>query len=170
VLLAARHVAGGSVFQPTAEQAVFPKEIVMCINNQPFDAATLQQKFAAMFPTIRRYTRYASGGLNHDRDEEDVLAEMKAMVWCWLVRLAARGKDGTRFPGTLAYLAARAVRSGRRIAGTERAKDVMSPLAQARHGFKVERLPHSIRRCHDDIYFGRGQRRLDVYEERLADA
>jgi hypothetical protein len=33
------------------------------------------------------------------------------------------------------------VRAGRRVAGQERAKEVLSSLAQARHGFVVEKLP-----------------------------
>jgi hypothetical protein len=42
---------------------------------------------------------------------------------------------------TLATVAARAVRSGRRVCGQERAKDELSALAQQRHGFVVEKLP-----------------------------
>jgi hypothetical protein len=41
----------------------------------------------------------------------------------------------------LAGYAVRAVRSGRRLCGQERARDVLSPLAQQRHDFVVARLP-----------------------------
>jgi hypothetical protein len=66
---------------------------------------------------------------------------MVALCWKWFVRLAERGRDATRFPSALATYAAKAVRSGRRLTGMERAKDVLSPLAQQRQGFAVGKLP-----------------------------
>src|SRR5262249_7910365 len=42
---------------------------------------------------------------------------------------------------TLAAFAARAVRSGRRLCGQEKAKDVLSPRAQQRKHFAVQSLP-----------------------------
>ena len=59
----------------------------------------------------------------------------------WFVRLAGRGKDATRFPTAIAKFAARAVRSGRKLAGMDRAKDVLSAQARRRMGFAVSRLP-----------------------------
>ena len=41
----------------------------------------------------------------------------------------------------LAGYAARAVRRGRRVCGQEAGQEVLSPRAQARHGFAVRRLP-----------------------------
>jgi hypothetical protein len=73
--------------------------------------------------------------------KEEYIAEMVALCWAWHRRLAERGKDSTRFPTALATFAARAVRSGRRLAGMERTKDVLSPLAQQRKGFAVCKLP-----------------------------
>jgi hypothetical protein len=61
---------------------------------------------------------------------------MVALLWHWHLRLAQRGKDVTRFPSALASFAARAVRSGRRVYGQEKDKDVLSPLAQTRHRMK----------------------------------
>jgi hypothetical protein len=57
------------------------------------------------------------------------------------VRLARRGKDPAAFPSAIATYAARAVNNGRRVCGQERAKDVLAPLAQRRHGFTVSTLP-----------------------------
>jgi hypothetical protein len=71
----------------------------------------------------------------------DCIAEAIALAWKWFVRLAEKGKDATRFPSVLASYAARAVRSGRRLCGQERAKDVLSTVAQQRHGFCVGKLP-----------------------------
>jgi hypothetical protein len=46
----------------------------------------------------------------------------------------------------------------------------MSPLAQQRHGFRVESLPTSTRTDHEQLYATpRGQRLHDVFEERLVD-
>jgi hypothetical protein len=73
--------------------------------------------------------------------KEEYIAEMVALAWKWHRSLAERGKDATRFPTALAKYAARAVRSGRKLAGTERAKDALSPLAQQRKGFAVSPLP-----------------------------
>ena len=73
--------------------------------------------------------------------KEELLAEMTGLCWRWHLRLAQRGKDAARFPTALATFAARAVRSGRRLAGMERTKDVLSPLAQRRKGFAVSKLP-----------------------------
>jgi hypothetical protein len=66
---------------------------------------------------------------------------MIGLAWRWHLRLAEKGKDATAFPTALASYAARAVRSGSRIAGQERANDVLSPVAQRRHHFFVGRLP-----------------------------
>jgi hypothetical protein len=121
-----------------------------------------------MLPTIKRYAPMACRGLHCSHRREDAIQEMHAVVWKWLTRLAERGTDGSRFPASLAYQAARFVRSHRRITGQERSKDVLSPLAQAKHGFKVESLPACVRRSHEELH-GRGQRQLDAFEERLQD-
>ena len=57
------------------------------------------------------------------------------------VRLVNRGKKPEQFPTAITAFAGRAVKSGRRLGGQQRAKDVMSPLAQRRHGFAVSSLP-----------------------------
>ena len=132
-------------------------------------SASLHDTFLSLLPTIERYARVF---FRHTRCKNrfyDQLAEVSALAWKWFVRLAKRGKDATRFPAVLARYACRAVRCGRRLNGQERAKDVMSSLAQRRHGFTVESLP-VMQTCHDDLY-GRvdGQRRHDEFEERLHD-
>jgi hypothetical protein len=56
------------------------------------------------------------------------------------------------------------------VTGTERAKDVMSPAAQQRHGFTVESLPMSTRNSLENVYAKpHGQREMDAMEERLHD-
>ena len=70
----------------------------------------------------------------------------------------------------LASYAARAVRCGRRVCGQEKGKDVMSSLAQQRHGFGVEALPASLLSSFEERYTAaRGQNQQDAFEERLRD-
>jgi hypothetical protein len=64
-----------------------------------------------------------------------------SLCWKWWLRLVQRGKNPATFVSTLASYAARAVRSGRRLCGQERAKDALSPAAQQRHRFTVGKLP-----------------------------
>ena len=66
---------------------------------------------------------------------------MIALAWKWFVRLAARGKDATRFPSVLASYAAKAVRCGRRITGQLAAKDAFNEQTQQKHGFSISKLP-----------------------------
>ena len=81
-----------------------------------------------------------------------------------------RGKDVITFVGALARYAARAVRCGRRLTGQEKAKDVLSSLAQRRHGFTVGSLPASTRKSFERIYSTvRGQEEMDGWEERRRD-
>src|SRR5262249_31834442 len=78
--------------------------------------------------------------------------------------------DPLTFPSTLATYAARHVRCGRRLCGQEKGKDALSSLAQQRHGFDVESLPHSVASRHEERYSAvHGQQQQDVLEERLRD-
>jgi hypothetical protein len=70
----------------------------------------------------------------------DLLAEAVALAFSWFVRLHRRGKDPAAFIGTLAELAARAVSCGRRLAGQEPARDVLSFAAGRAGGFHIVRL------------------------------
>jgi hypothetical protein len=95
---------------------------------------------ALILPKVLSHGRVYFRHLNAERKEE-YIAEMVALAWKWHLRLAERGKDAAQFPTAIATFTARAVRSGRRLAGTDRAKDVLSPLAQRRKGFAVSKLP-----------------------------
>ena len=101
----------------------------------------LQARFLSILPRIRLhaeiYFRHVPPGPKRD----DAVAEAVGLAWKWYVRLVKRGKDPHRFPSALASYAARAVNCGRRVCGHERAKDVLSPVAQRRHGFVVQFLP-----------------------------
>src|SRR5271167_4689145 len=61
-------------------------------------------------------------------------------------------RDAAEFVTTLVSLAARAVNSGRRVGKQESAVDVLSNVAQHRHGFNIESLPISTQRSQESIY------------------
>jgi hypothetical protein len=123
-----------------------------------------------VLPRIERHGRIYFRHVQCAERREDAIAEMIGLTWQWFVQLARRGKDATRFVSALATFAARAVNSGRRMAGPEPAQDVLSPVAQWRHGFTVERLPSSTATPYEHRYATRhGQQQQDAFEERLHD-
>ncbi len=131
---------------------------------------TVQEVFLSLVPRIERHGRVFFRHVKCPHRKQDAVAEMVALAWKWFVRLVQRGKDPTRFPSALATFAARAVNSGRKLAGMDKAKDVLSPRAQKEKGFTVKPLPAMTRRCFHDIYaLVRGQQELDAYEDRLRD-
>jgi len=131
---------------------------------------TLQAKFLALLPKIERCARFYFRQITCSAQRADRVAETIGVCWKWFVRLAERGRDAAEFVTTLVALAARAVKSGRRVGKQESAVDVMSHVAQHRHGFNVESLPISTRTSQESIYgLVRGQEELDAYEERLTD-
>jgi hypothetical protein len=106
--------------------------------------ALLQSRFLALLPKLERHGRICFRHLRCLHQRAEAQAEMVALAWHWFVRLARRDKNPEAFVTVLASFAARAVASGRRLCGQEAAKDVLSPLAQRRHGFAVQKLhPYS---------------------------
>jgi hypothetical protein len=102
----------------------------------------LQQLFVRHF--LPRIERHGAVRFRHVRCpalKQELLAELRGLCWQWFLRLVERNRDALALASTLADFAARAVRSGRRVCGHERARDVLSPVAQRRHGFAVRRLP-----------------------------
>jgi hypothetical protein len=101
----------------------------------------LHARFLAILPRIERHGRVYFRHVRSRFKRDDLIAEMVALCWKWFVRLVRRGKDPTRFASALATFAAKAVNSGRRLCGNERAKDVLSPVAQRRRDFAVQSMP-----------------------------
>jgi hypothetical protein len=97
--------------------------------------------FLSLLPRIELHGRVYFRGIESAELQEELIAEMVALCWQWFLRLLQQGKDPHQFPSALATYAARAVHSGRKLCGQEPAKEVLSPLAQARHGFVVASLP-----------------------------
>jgi hypothetical protein len=107
----------------------------------PHDLAELHRRFLELLPFIERHGRVYFRHLKCLHRLEEMLAEMVATAWKWFLKLVKKGKDPADFPTTLAAFLARAVRSGRRLCGQERARDVLSTRAQQRKGFTVQSFP-----------------------------
>jgi hypothetical protein len=105
----------------------------------PTDA--LHTVFLSILPRIILHGEVVFRRVRCPHRKEEYLAEMTALCWRWLVRLAAQGKDATQFVSALATYSARQVWAGRRLCGQEKSKDALSPSAQQRHRFSVSGLP-----------------------------
>jgi hypothetical protein len=102
---------------------------------------TLHAAFLSILPRIETHAAVVFRHVRCPHRLADCVQETVSLAWKWFVRLAAKGKDARAFPSALATYAARAVKSGRRVCGQEKGKDVLSPLAQTRHSFAVASLP-----------------------------
>jgi len=108
--------------------------------NRPATAA-IQHAFVAIMPRIVRHARISFRHMACGDARENAVAETVALTWKWFVGLVQKGKHPEEFVSVLAAYAARAVKSGRRLCGQEKVKDVLSPLSQSRRGFTVSPLP-----------------------------
>jgi hypothetical protein len=109
--------------------------------DSPTALAALHAAFLSIVPKIAAHGRFCFRHLKSTDQKAETMAELLAIAWRWFIRLAEKGKDATEFPYALAGYAARAVHAGRRLCGQERSVEVLSPLAQRRHGFTVSSLP-----------------------------
>jgi hypothetical protein len=132
--------------------------------------AHLRSGFLALLPRIEAHSRLCFRGIPCDDRREEAVANALALAWSWYVRLVRRGKEPSEFTSTLAVFAVKAVNAGRRVGGSESSKDVLSFVAQRRHGFSVGPLPHTTRTGHERLYaVPDGQRQHDAFEEVLHD-
>jgi hypothetical protein len=132
--------------------------------------ALLHTRFLSLLPRIELHGRIYFRHLRCPHRKADAIQEMRALAWKWFLSLIERGKDPADFVATFVDFLARAVKCGRRLAGMLKAKDVMNPATQHRHGFKVEPLPFSHRADQERLYSDpHGQELHDAYEERLRD-
>jgi len=98
-------------------------------------------RFLLLLPRIKTCAQFLFRDVKCPDKRADRIAEVIALAWHWFVTLEKRGKDPASFITALATLACRAVRSGRRLAAMEPAKDVYSSRTQLRQGFTVMTLP-----------------------------
>src|SRR5271156_1361343 len=97
----------------------------------------LQARFLVLLPTIERHARFHFRYLKCPDKKADRIAEAIALAWGWFLRLEERGKDGAPFATVFAKMASLAARNGRRLAGMDRSKDVLSFRAQQRWRFTL---------------------------------
>jgi hypothetical protein len=110
----------------------------------PPPPAPRADQHAAILAIGPRFERHGEVYFRHVRcphRKADYIAEMVAVCWKWFVRATQQGKDVSQFVTALATFAARHARCGRRLCGQEKGKDALSPVAQTRHNFVVEKLP-----------------------------
>jgi hypothetical protein len=98
------------------------------------DTAT-QSRFLTILPVIELHARFAFRGVRCLFTRDDRVADTIALAWKCFIRLAENGKDVEGFKSTFASTVARSVSCGRRLSGSEKAKDAMSARAQRKHGF-----------------------------------
>jgi hypothetical protein len=122
-----------------------------------------------LLPRIVTHARIRFRYLKCRAQRDEAIQECVSLAWRWYARLWEIGKDASNFPVAFVCLVVKAVKSGRRLCGQERAKDVLSPLAQRSHGFTVEPLPRARIRFEDLYGKPHAQEVLDVFEERLSD-
>ncbi len=134
------------------------------------EANNLHGVFLAVLPRLEQHAQISFRHIRCQATQQDAIAETIALSWKWFVRLTEKGKEPEHFASAIATFAVRAVRSGRRLCGQEKPKDVLSSIAQRRHGFAATSLPSNPRRSHKDLYSDPcGQHKQDVFEERLRD-
>src|SRR5262249_31752256 len=94
----------------------------------------------AHLPRCGGQSRYASRHVRCPDTRADLTAETLALAWRHFAALAHRGRRPEAFVTTLALRCSQAVRAGRRLAGSDRSTDALSPVARVRHGFAVPPL------------------------------
>jgi hypothetical protein len=114
----------------------------MCPSFRPLNSSG-SNAFLSILPRIKRHASIFFRHIRCQGQRDDCIAETIALAWGWFVRMAQRGKDASSFASVFACLAARAVRSGRRLCGQTPAQDALSPIAQQRHGFTISSLPQA---------------------------
>ena len=103
--------------------------------------ADLQARFLQIRDRIENHARIYFRQVKCWFRKADYIAETVALAWKWFRRLAQLGKDAREFTSALATYAARAVKCGRRITRQLKPQDVLSEVAQQRHGFYVGKIP-----------------------------
>lgn len=101
----------------------------------------LQAGFLALVPRIENIVAARLRHIPCPDRRRDLLCEATALCWAWYLGLARKGRNPVDFLFGFGLLAARAVLSGRRLCGCEKAKDVLSPVCRSRRGFTVSPLP-----------------------------
>jgi len=138
--------------------------------SDPQTLARVQQEYLDALPRIHEHAQINFRYIRDPGRRDDAIQDVIGIGWKHWLAAIRHGKDPKEFVSAVADFAVRQVRSGRKLTGQERAKDVMSPVAQRRKNFTVKSLPSSLARPYDEICSNpHGQEKMDVVEERLTD-
>src|SRR5690349_10477308 len=77
----------------------------------------LHARFLCLLPHVEVHGRIYFRRIRCPHKKADAIQEMLALAWLWFIRLARRGKDPIDFTAAFVTFLARAVNSGRRVAG-----------------------------------------------------
>jgi hypothetical protein len=113
--------------QPTAGGRIMPHK--------------LKARFESVLPRIERHALVMFRSVHCWHTRQDKLQEVRSLCWKWVRQLHKAGKRWWSFVSRLADYACRAVKCGRKIAGSISAKDVMNEITQAQQSFYVGKLP-----------------------------
>ena len=98
-----------------------------------------QQLFLQMLPGITNVARQRFAKLDPEAKEE-ATAEVVAAAYLMFVSLVLDGRESLAYPTVLARYGVRRYRSGRKVAGSQGSRDVMSRRCQLARGITVEQL------------------------------
>jgi hypothetical protein len=107
----------------------------------PRTGPSITALFLAHLPRFLAHARFAFRRVGCPHVRADRVAETLALAWRHFAALSRRGKRPEQFVTTLALRCSQAVRAGRKLVGCESSTEVLSPVAQVRHGLRVVRLP-----------------------------
>jgi hypothetical protein len=119
---------------------MFTMQEINCPSQSQAVQEMQQAGFLAVLPRIRLHAQVFFRHLRCQHRKADAIAETLALAWKWYCQLAQRGTDAGQFPTALASFAARAAQAGRRLCGQDRARDVMSWVAQQQQHFELVSL------------------------------
>ncbi len=101
----------------------------------------LHARYNAILPRIVRHARVVFRYVKCWHTKEDKVAEAVGHCWKWIKKLDKLGKKWWCFVSRLADYACRAVKSGRKVAGSITINDVLNEINQARKGYCICKLP-----------------------------
>ncbi len=96
--------------------------------------------FLASLPRVLACANFSFRQVRCPDTRSDLIAEVLALAWSHFLGLTRRRRSPETFVTVLAMRCSQAVRAGRRLVRCDSARDVLSPVAMARHAFAVERL------------------------------
>jgi hypothetical protein len=111
----------------------------------------VQSAFLAILPKVEQVARGYFRRLTCPDRKQECICEAVALVWKWHQRLELKGRDSSLFVSALARFAAKAVHSGRRLCGQEKANDVTSRVCQHRRGFAVGELAQATAAANNSL-------------------